>query len=209
MGALPPYLCGRTLLISPNVNLFRAFDMGGMLKKIVFNIKRMQAIGMLAFRQDRGPFSTGTRSLSYLRCALVLFAIAPTYAFAEIVINVDKTTQRLAVSVDGIIVYDWPVSTARLGYITPNGTYRPEWLAKSWFSRKYDMSPMPHSIFFNGGYAIHGSYEVARLGKPASHGCIRLSPQNATILFGLVQRHIHDTHIVITGSGSQKQRRSP
>ena len=61
-------------------------------------------------------------------------------------------------------------------------------LARSWFSRKYYNSPMPHSIFFYGGFAIHGSYEISHLGRPASHGCVRLDPANATILFGLVQR---------------------
>ena len=77
-----------------------------------------------------------------------------------------------------------------LGYSTPNGSYRPERLARKWFSRKYDWSPMPYSIFFDGGYAIHGSYEIARLGRPASHGCIRLHPQNAAILFALIKEHM-------------------
>jgi hypothetical protein len=131
-------------------------------------------------------------------CAL-LVAAGP--ARAEIVVTVDKTTQRLTVDVDGAHRYNWPVSTARWGYRTPNGTYRPERLERSWFSRKYDWSPMPNSIFFNGGYAIHGSYEISRLGRPASHGCIRLHPNNAKILFELVKTHVRDTRIVVTGEG--------
>ena len=115
--------------------------------------------------------------------------------------TVDKTAQRLSVDVDGARRYDWPVSTARWGYRTPNGVYRPERLARKWFSRKYDWSPMPYSIFFDGGYAIHGSYEVSRLGRPPSHGCIRLHPNNAKILFDLVQTHARETRIVITGEG--------
>jgi len=91
------------------------------------------------------------------------------------------------VSVDGAPRYNWRVSTARRGYITPPGTYHPEMLARHWFSRKYYNSPMPHSIFFYGGFAIHGSYEISHLGRPASHGCVRLDPGNAAILFGLVQ----------------------
>jgi lipoprotein-anchoring transpeptidase ErfK/SrfK len=89
--------------------------------------------------------------------------------------------------VDGAPRYTWRVSTARRGYITPPGTYHPEMLARHWFSRKYYNSPMPHSIFFYGGFAIHGSYEISHLGRPASHGCVRLDPGNAAILFGLVQ----------------------
>ncbi|MGA7533392.1 MAG: L,D-transpeptidase, partial [Pseudolabrys sp.] len=100
-------------------------------------------------------------------------------AEASIVVTVDKSAQRLSVVIDGSLRHQWPVSTARWGYSTPNGSYRPERLARKWFSRKYDWSPMPYSIFFDGGYAIHGSYEVAHLGRPASHGCIRLHPQNA------------------------------
>lgn len=120
-------------------------------------------------------------------------------AQAGVVIVVNKSTQRLSVSVDGTPRYEWPVSTARMGYNTPNGTYGVERMAVSWFSRKYDWSPMPHSIFFDGGYAIHGSYEIGRLGTPASHGCIRLHPNNATTLYRLVEAHRNSTRIVVTG----------
>jgi hypothetical protein len=125
---------------------------------------------------------------------------AVTRAQAGIVVTVDKSAQRLTVAVDGSPRFTWPVSTARWGYMTPNGSYRPERLERQWFSRKYDMSPMPHSIFFDGGYAIHGSYEISHLGRPASHGCIRLHPKHAAILFALVQEHVRDTRIVVTGS---------
>ena len=120
-------------------------------------------------------------------------------AQAGVVIVVNKSTQRLSVSVDGTPRYEWPVSTARQGYNTPNGTYGVERMAVSWFSRRYDWSPMPHSIFFSGGYAIHGSYEIGRLGTPASHGCIRLHPNNATTLYNLVEQHRGSTRIVVTG----------
>ena len=135
--------------------------------------------------------------IAILAASAVLIAFGR--ANAEVSIHVDKTAQRLSVSVDGKPLYDWPVSTARWGYNTPNGTYRPERLEKTWFSRKYDMSPMPHSIFFDGGYAIHGSYEVSRLGRPASHGCIRLSPSHAATLFALVRERRGETRITVTG----------
>ena len=122
-------------------------------------------------------------------------------AQAGVVIVVNKSTQRLSVSVDGTPRYEWPVSTARAGYNTPNGTYGVERMAVSWFSRRYDWSPMPHSIFFDGGYAIHGSYEISRIGTPASHGCIRLHPNNAAILYRLVEANRNSTRIVVTGGG--------
>jgi lipoprotein-anchoring transpeptidase ErfK/SrfK len=130
--------------------------------------------------------------------ATALFGGVAT-AQAGVLITVNKSTQNLTVAVDGDKVYSWPVSTARWGYNTPNGSYRPERLERKWYSRKYDWSPMPYSIFFDGGYAIHGSYEVARLGSPASHGCIRLHPRNAAVLFSLVRKHRGETRIVVTG----------
>jgi len=134
---------------------------------------------------------------SLVAAAILLGRMAA--AQAGIVVTVDKTAQRLTVEVDGFQRYQWPVSTARWGYRTPNGTYRPERLARKWFSRKYDWSPMPYSIFFHGGYAIHGSYEISHLGRPASHGCIRLRPANAAVLFALVKANVKDTRIVVTG----------
>jgi lipoprotein-anchoring transpeptidase ErfK/SrfK len=93
------------------------------------------------------------------------------------------------------------VSTARAGYRTPNGVYHPEWLARKWYSTIYHHSPMPYSIFFHGGFAIHGSYETGRLGSPASHGCIRLHPAHAATLFALVQdQGTGRTEIVVTSS---------
>lgn len=122
-------------------------------------------------------------------------------AHANVVVTIDKSQQVMSVAVDGATRYQWPVSTARAGYSTPNGVYHPQMLARRWFSRKYYNSPMPYSIFFHGGYAIHGSYEISRLGGPASHGCVRLHPSNAATLFALVKSHgTGSTRIVVTGS---------
>ena len=139
------------------------------------------------------------RVISPLFLFVLLLTFSSASAQAGIVVTVDKTTQRLTVEVDGSSRYQWPVSTARWGYSTPNGSYRPQRLERKWFSRKYDWSPMPYSIFFDGGYAIHGSYEVSHLGRPASHGCIRLRPENAAVLFALVKGRTDDTRIVIAG----------
>ena len=136
--------------------------------------------------------------------AVLLGGLAP--AQAGIVVTVDKSAQELSVTVDGAPRYHWPVSTARMGYRTPNGTYKPQRLARKWYSREYDWSPMPYSIFFDEGYAIHGSYEISRLGRPASHGCVRLHPENAALLFALVKERMADTTIVVTGERPQKAR---
>lgn len=108
---------------------------------------------------------------------------------ARVVAKVDISSQRMTVSVNGWHYATWKVSTGRRGYHTPRGTYRPKWMTRMHYSRKYDLSPMPHSIFFKGGYAIHGTNSIRRLGRPASHGCVRLHPRNARELYSLVRRH--------------------
>jgi lipoprotein-anchoring transpeptidase ErfK/SrfK len=129
----------------------------------------------------------------------ILAGLALTPARADVVVRIDKSSQRMAVSVDGMMRYAWPVSTGRRGYGTPSGVFHPQMMARRWFSRKYYSSPMPHAIFFYHGYAIHGTYDLARLGGPASHGCVRLHPSNAAALFALVERSgRRNTRIVVS-----------
>ena len=131
--------------------------------------------------------------------AVALLFISPS-AHAGVLIQIDKSRQRMTVLVDGEPRHSWLVSTGRHGFGTPTGTFRPQRLARTWFSRKYYNSPMPYSIFFHGGFAIHGSYEITRLGGPASHGCVRLHPGHAAVLYGLVQQHgSGNTRIVVSG----------
>jgi lipoprotein-anchoring transpeptidase ErfK/SrfK len=108
-------------------------------------------------------------------------------AHATVLIHIDLGGQRMYVrSSSGS--YVWPVSTARPGYRTPRGVFSPKALKRMHYSSKYESAPMPHSIFFSGGYAIHGTYAVGALGRPVSHGCVRLSPGHAAHLFEMVRR---------------------
>ena len=110
-------------------------------------------------------------------------------AQAATLITIDKAAQQMTVDVDGATRWIWPISTGRRGYDTPAGSFRPFRLEEDHYSKEWDEAPMPHSIFFTGeGHAIHGSYETRRLGRPASHGCVRLAPRNAEKLFALVKR---------------------
>ena len=129
------------------------------------------------------------RRLVLLAGLLGLMLVYPAIAEAQIVAKVSLSSQRMDVYVDGAPRYSWPVSTARAGYRTPTGTFRPTAVVRYHRSTIYSGSPMPYSIFFLRGYAIHGSYEVKYLGRPASHGCIRLAPSNAAALYSLVQQH--------------------
>jgi lipoprotein-anchoring transpeptidase ErfK/SrfK len=117
---------------------------------------------------------------------------------AAVTAQVDISAQTIYVYVNGRLQHVWPVSTARMGYRTPVGSYRPTVMRRFHRSSKYGGSPMPHSIFFLGGYAIHGSYEIRSLGRAASHGCIRLHPANARELYQIVSYYgPHATRIVI------------
>ncbi len=126
-------------------------------------------------------------ALGLLLGALLCIA-AVTPARSGVVARIDQSSQRMQVFVNGGLAHVWPVSTARRGYFTPNGNFRVGLMAPMWRSRKYHGSPMPHAMFFRGGYAIHGTYAVGELGRRASHGCIRLSPGHARALFGLTRR---------------------
>lgn len=131
--------------------------------------------------------------------ALGLLAVSASLALAaSLTVVVDLSDQEMTVRDQSQIVQTWPVSTARPGYCTPVGTYRPIRMERMWYSTIYDNAPMPYSIFFHGGYAIHGTTELSRLGQPASHGCVRLDPDHAQSLFNLVLDHGLDaTQIII------------
>ncbi|MEX0344009.1 MAG: L,D-transpeptidase [Rhizobiaceae bacterium] len=118
----------------------------------------------------------------------VILGASTTAMAASLVAHVDISAQTMTVKKYGRVVHRWKVSTARRGYVTPRGTWRPTRMHTMWHSRKYDMSPMPHSIFYYKGYAIHGTNAISRLGRPASHGCVRLHPANARKLFSMVKQ---------------------
>ena len=128
------------------------------------------------------------RNSSLLGAVFALAAMLPlATAEAAILAKVDVSSQTLNVYVNGALNHSWPVSTARKGYYTPRGSFRVQSMQLMHYSKKYDNAPMPNSVFFLGGYAIHGSNAVSQLGRPASHGCVRLSPGNARAFYSLIQ----------------------
>jgi len=119
-------------------------------------------------------------------------------AAARLVATIDLSDQTMRVSLGKKTLYNWAISSGKRGYRTPTGTYRPGRMYREYYSRKYNMSPMPHSIFFRGGYAIHGTGYTRQLGSPASHGCVRLHPANARTLYNLVRKYGRgNTRIVV------------
>ena len=117
----------------------------------------------------------------------------------KVVAAVSLQSQTMKVIVGGRERYEWPVSTGAGGYTTPQGIYGAEWLSKNHRSRKYNNAPMPYAIFFHHGYAVHGTDQLSRLGSPASHGCIRLHPDNAALLFELAETMGVDNMTVVVG----------
>lgn len=121
---------------------------------------------------------------------LAILAVLPVSAWADsVIVTIDLSDQDMTVQVGDEILYDWPVSTARAGKCTPVGFFRVQAMKRVHYSTLYNGAPMPHSIFFSGNYAIHGTTQTDRLGRPASAGCVRLHPENAKTLFELVLEH--------------------
>jgi hypothetical protein len=141
----------------------------------------------------------------FLASGLALAALGAAPASAAVLITVDKSTQQVTVAVDGATRWQWKVSTGRIGHDTPNGTFHALWLDADHHSKKYDDAPMPHSVFFTDtGIALHGTLAIRQLGTPASHGCVRLEPANATKLFALVKEEgLHNTTVVVTGDARE------
>ena len=116
-------------------------------------------------------------------------------------IDIDLTHQRMTVSEYGVQTGSWAISSGAEGHRTPTGSFRPLWLARMWYSKKYDNAPMPHAVFFSGGVAMHATQATGMLGHPASHGCIRQSPANAALTYKLVEKH-GNAHTKITVHGT-------
>ena len=142
-----------------------------------------------------------------LAVALAAFILAQP-ARANVMIIIDKSAQKMTVTVDGEDRYTWPVSTGRSGYDTPSGDFQPFRMERDHFSREWDDAPMPNSIFFTKeGHAIHGTFEARNLGRAASHGCVRLSTQNAATLYALVKEEgVFNTRVRLVGEAPRSRR---
>ncbi len=134
----------------------------------------------------------------------VFIFVMSNQAMAAVAITVDKDNQVMTVAVDGVQRYTWPVSTGNPSHETPNGSFRTFRMEEDHFSKEFDDAPMPHSIFFTKlGHAIHGTDSVNRLGTPVSHGCVRLSRENATTLWNIVKEQgVLNTTVTLTGSST-------
>src|SRR5712671_4898476 len=148
---------------------------------------------------------------SFLVAVTGLMLFATGAAQAKVAITVDKDSQQMTVAVDGVERYRWPVSSGLPSYETPNGSFRAFRMEEDHYSKEFDDAPMPHSIFFTKiGHAIHGTDSVNRLGSPASHGCVRLSRENASKLWDLVkQEGVLNTTVTLTGSSQIALARNP
>lgn len=119
--------------------------------------------------------------------SLITLLLSPANAMAErLVARVDLSDQRMTISIDGEMIYSWAVSTGRKDFETPVGFYNAQRKYVMWHSRTYDNAPMPYAVFFYGGYAVHGTTAVSRLGQVASHGCVRVTTKNAKTFYDLV-----------------------
>jgi hypothetical protein len=141
-------------------------------------------------------------------CAIALLVSLGRAGAAEVLVSINKATQTMSVLVDGLERHHWAISSGTGGG-PHDGTYRAGRMERKWFSRKYNWAPMPHSIFFDGNYAIHGTYHIKQLGRRASKGCVRLHPANAAKLFQLVRTHHATTTVVVSSTAHVAARPAP
>ncbi len=128
-------------------------------------------------------------------------AMHATKSSGHLSITIDISTQQMIVADNGRTIYSFDVSTGRPGHATPTGHFHPVRMNQIWYSSKYENAPMPWSIFFHGGYAIHGTTDIRHLGHVASHGCVRLHPDNAKALYALVKQYgMQNTDVILTRS---------
>jgi lipoprotein-anchoring transpeptidase ErfK/SrfK len=156
--------------------------------RIVLLVAAFLGLTSSAFAASPSLFGDIFKRPSITKASLSVSPMRVKSVDGPISITVDITTQEMTVVSDGRTIYTFDVSTGRKGYSTPTGTFRPIRMHKMWYSAKYENAPMPYSIFFHGGYAIHGTTDIAHLGQIASHGCVRLHPDNAEKLFELVNQ---------------------
>lgn len=152
------------------------------------------AAGMMFGIQSASAELSGAMRLAMLDPAPLADVTEPPSE--QVVVRVDLSDQQMYVYVGQKLEYIFPVSTGRKGYGTPVGRYQAQWLSPKHRSRKYNWAPMPWSVFFHGGYAIHGTTEIKRLGRAASHGCVRLHPDNAKVIYSLVKATGKDSTLI-------------
>jgi lipoprotein-anchoring transpeptidase ErfK/SrfK len=148
------------------------------------------ALFLVAGAAQAGPDVASVGGVGAVKIALAegaAKAAADPEAPPALTARIDLSAQTMSVYLEDRLEYVFKTSTARKGYLTPLGRYQPEWLSRDHRSRKYDNAPMPWAVFFHEGWAVHGTTELRQLGRPASHGCVRLHPDNARIFFSLVR----------------------
>lgn len=143
-------------------------------------------------------------------CALLaLGSLWPGAARAEVLAHIVLSEQRLHLYVDGEKKHVWKISSGKNRGWTRPGTFRPQFLSRHHRSSLFNGAPMPYAVFYDRDWAVHGTNAVSRLGRPASHGCVRLHPKNAAVLFNLVLKHGKDNTVIwiterpLPGSGAE------
>jgi lipoprotein-anchoring transpeptidase ErfK/SrfK len=167
-----------------------------------------QATTVSAEAQDAAIKPAVSEGSPALQTALALaneFAVTPLPPPITLTLDVDLRAQHVTVMEGETTKFVWPISSGMQGYATQTGTFQPQWTARMWYSRQWDMAPMPNSVFFNRGTAFHATTATGMLGRRASHGCIRLHPANAAKLYGLVNRHgLASTKVIVHNAGAKE-----
>lgn len=139
-------------------------------------------------------------AMAMIALAILFTGVPLTKAVAATVIaHVDLGKQRMSVSIDGVQKYSWRVSTGLQGMQTPIGSYTPFALTPYYYSKKWKMA-LPYLVSIDDkGTAIHGTSMTSKLGRPASHGCIRLDTANAATFYKLIEANgMSNTQVIVS-----------
>jgi lipoprotein-anchoring transpeptidase ErfK/SrfK len=100
-------------------------------------------------------------------------------------IEVNLSRQRLIAWENGRVVYSTAISSGKRGTPTRRGVFaiQSKYRAKTMRGRGYVAPNVPYTMFYSGGYAIHGAYWHNRFGRPVSHGCVNLPVGQARRLY--------------------------
>jgi len=205
VALLVPIAGAQGAMLSPETPSVRAAAKAAMIKHAALNSKDSPDVSLEPSPSHNDPATPAPAAATPAvpsksgRSAAAKPAVAKP-AGPSLLATIDLSSQRMSVSVGGRTLHTWKISSGTHGYETPAGKFRPAWSSKMWYSRKYNLAPMPYAVFFNGGIATHGTSATGRLGSPASHGCIRLRTNNAKTFYSLVHKHGYKrTRIVVTG----------
>jgi lipoprotein-anchoring transpeptidase ErfK/SrfK len=100
-------------------------------------------------------------------------------------IEIQLSTQRLIAWQGKKQAYAVVVSTGKSTTPTLKGVFeiQTQYRTARMQGDDYDIPDVPYTMYYSGGYGIHGAYWHNSFGTPVSHGCVNVAVDHAKWLF--------------------------